>query len=672
MVSRTVCKGGQIIDQLNTESAAMAKKRRQAAAAIADDAVSSAGSATRTEDPAAAGSADMPRVDKSGSSSSGVELILYKLARAAVIILCVQWAFRLGGNYLKRETLPPNVHKVPGAQAHDAVFDSIAHHADDVQPKQLETVYPLWSQPGTRVDVALWLSEDATFHPSTGRRIAFEQDYQIGDWDDVRRRSFDVDVSESVRNNGSLYAHVFVFRSPDSHRGSGEPDLPSDLAAHRSYLLTRYLPRRKDATSRRLFISSQNSSRAESSRDIISYWHPNVTISIAGDPGAMSLDSIHPIARQFITLDPTDSRDASGRNGFYLPVVYLDEFWLLREHMQPIDSRTQSLTLHFELSQTSMMRMQTLAALDASFRQQALQMGGSGAEFEELKRILLETNVYLLATTVLVSLLHAVFEFLAFKNDIQHFRSRKDNVGLSVNAILINIGVQAVVLLYLADSAEETSWMILLGSGVGLAIEVWKLTRSVDVRIRRVPGSMLPYRLRLADKRTLSVAEQQTKQYDEQASHWLLLGCIPLLLAYAVYALAYGSFRSRYSFLITTLAGFVYVYGFLSLVPALWINYRLKSVAHMPRRTLVYKFLNTIVDDFAALIVKQPLLARLAAFRDDVVFIIYLYQSYIYRTDDRRANEYGQVDAKSSSTSGGHMHGRTAGVAALDEEKKAR
>ena len=38
-------------------------------------------------------------------------------------------------------------------------------------------------------------------------------------------------------------------------------------------------------------------------------------------------------------------------------------------------------------------------------------------------------------------------------------------------------------------------------------------------------------------------------------------------------------------------------------------------------RTLTYKFLNTIVDDFFSFVISMPLLHRLACFRDDVVFV---------------------------------------------------
>jgi hypothetical protein len=49
------------------------------------------------------------------------------------------------------------------------------------------------------------------------------------------------------------------------------------------------------------------------------------------------------------------------------------------------------------------------------------------------------------------------------------------------------------------------------------------------------------------------------------------------------------------------------------------------------------------VDDFFSFVIKMPWLHRLACFRDDVVFLILLYQRWIYRVDKTRANEYGQV-----------------------------
>jgi len=76
--------------------------------------------------------------------------------------------------------------------------------------------------------------------------------------------------------------------------------------------------------------------------------------------------------------------------------------------------------------------------------------------------------------------------------------------------------------------------------------------------------------------------------------------------------------------------------------PQLFINYKLKSVAHLPWRTFTYKALNTFIDDLFAFIIKMPIMHRLSCFRDDAVFLIYLYQRWAYRVDMTRVNEFGQ------------------------------
>lgn len=54
--------------------------------------------------------------------------------------------------------------------------------------------------------------------------------------------------------------------------------------------------------------------------------------------------------------------------------------------------------------------------------------------------------------------------------------------------------------------------------------------------------------------------------------------------------------------------------------------------------------INTFIDDLMAFgVLKMPLLHRLATLRDDVVFLVYLYQRQIYAIDNLRANEFGQV-----------------------------
>ena len=58
--------------------------------------------------------------------------------------------------------------------------------------------------------------------------------------------------------------------------------------------------------------------------------------------------------------------------------------------------------------------------------------------------------------------------------------------------------------------------------------------------------------------------------------------------------------------------GAVYTFGFILMCPQLYLNYKLKSVAHLPWRQMTYKFLNTIIDDLFAFVIKMPLLHRLS------------------------------------------------------------
>ena len=67
----------------------------------------------------------------------------------------------------------------------------------------------------------------------------------------------------------------------------------------------------------------------------------------------------------------------------------------------------------------------------------------------------------------------------------------------------------------------------------------------------------------------------------------------------------------------------------------------------MPWRVMSYKFINTFIDDLFAFVVPMPTMHRLACFRDDIIFFVFLYQRYLYPVDKTRRNEFGQ-SAKST------------------------
>jgi hypothetical protein len=223
---------------------------------------------------------------------------------------------------------------------------------------------------------------------------------------------------------------------------------------------------------------------------------------------------------------------------------------------------------------------------------------------------------------------------LAFKNDIQFWNKNKSMEGLSAKSVVLNFICQVIIFLYLLDN--ETSWMILLSSGVGLCIEFWKIGKAMHVEIDR--SGRIPL-LKFRDRE--SYANNKTKEYDDIAMKFLTYVLFFLAACFAVYSLKYDKHKNWYSWILSSLTSCVYMFGFIMMCPQLFINYKLQSVAHMPWRQMTYKFLNTIIDDLFAFVIKMPLLHRLSVFRDDVIFLIYLYQRWVYPVDRKRVNEFG-------------------------------
>jgi hypothetical protein len=477
-----------------------------------------------------------------------------------------------------------------------------------------DKISPIWPE-GTPMDMSVYLSESPILStpllsPEMQEKKVFdEKEIKLGDWDEKRSVAVDVKFSENVQRNGTLFAHIVVAR----HGAEMDPAAPGYDRSQTfvvTRLLTRYHPKKKIIKTKKLIGGSEEeeenheevpATTPDGKPVIASYWHSNLTLNIIPDGGVLAWRTLPPPLRQHVVLERTGAREETGRNGWYYPIVYPNEFWLLRDHMVELNSTVESLPLYIDVSPMSWWKFQLIASMDFSFKQSTAnpnaalgQTASTGAELEEFKRVLIETNVWLLGTTAVVSLLHTVFEMLAFKNDISHWRNKKDNVGVSVRTILANVFMQTVIFLYLLDNSEGTSWMILFGQGFGILLEAWKITRTVDVKIiPSAPGSLFPFKIVFEDKHKLSQLEKETKAYDEEAFRYLYWVAIPLLLAYAVYSLLYDTHKSWYSFIITTLVGSVYAYGFLMMVPSLYINYKLKSVAHMPRKTMIYKLLNT-------------------------------------------------------------------------------
>ena len=175
-----------------------------------------------------------------------------------------------------------------------------------------------------------------------------------------------------------------------------------------------------------------------------------------------------------------------------------------------------------------------------------------------MKRMWIETDKILLGVTFVVSLLHSLFECLAFKNDIQFWNSKDSMEGISVRSLYFHLIQSIIIFLYLCDN--ETSWMILIQTAAAIGMECWKIQRASKV----TKIDTFPY-FKLEDKE--SYVESETKEYDRIAMSYMTKLAIPIIICYAIYSVIYNEHKSWYSFILNTLVGCIYTFGFINMTP---------------------------------------------------------------------------------------------------------
>lgn len=195
-----------------------------------------------------------------------------------------------------------------------------------------------------------------------------------------------------------------------------------------------------------------------------------------------------------------------------------------------------------------------------------------------------------------------------------------------------------IIFLYLYD--ERSSMLILIPTGIGALIELWKCKKILKMDISwsgvkvRTDGA----------KDSVLKAEKETNELDREGMKYLSYILYPLVVGYAIYSLIYHPHKSWYNWTLNSAVSGVYAFGFLFMLPQLFINYKLKSVASLPWRAFMYKAFNTFIDDVFAFIITMPTAHRVACFRDDIVFLIYLYQRWLYPVDKTRIDAGVSMD----------------------------
>uniref|UniRef100_A0A8C1BCW9 Lipid scramblase CLPTM1L n=1 Tax=Cyprinus carpio carpio TaxID=630221 RepID=A0A8C1BCW9_CYPCA len=413
-------------------------------------------------------------------------------------------------------------------------------------------------------------------------------------------RLVNVSLPKKTRKNGTLYAMVFL------HQAGVSPWQDPHQVHLVTQLTTYMLPKPPEISLITGQDEPQQSSDSEQDRPV-SHWRSRLTVNVVSENFLFDREALPGDVHRYMRVYQ------SGKKMIYLPLLFVDELSNRVKDLMEINSSTTELPLTISYDSIALGKLRFWIHMqDAVYSLQ--QFGFTEKDADEIKGIFVDTNLYFLALTFFVAAFHLLFDFLAFKNDISFWKHKKSMVGMSSKAVLWRCFSTIVIFLYLLD--EQTSLLVLVPAGIGSLIEVWKVKKAFKIHV--IWRGLTPTFL------VNSLNEQRNMTH-----------------CGAVYSLVFVKYKSWYSWIINSLVNGVYAFGFLFMLPQLFVNYKLKSVAHLPWKAFMYKAFNTFIDDVFAFIITMPTSHRLACFRDDVVFLVYLYQRWLYPVDKTRVNEYG-------------------------------
>eukprot|EP00928_Gymnodinium_smaydae_P010932 TRINITY_DN14115_c0_g6_i1.p1 TRINITY_DN14115_c0_g6~~TRINITY_DN14115_c0_g6_i1.p1 ORF type:complete len:838 (-),score=211.40 TRINITY_DN14115_c0_g6_i1:23-2407(-) len=370
-----------------------------------------------------------------------------------------------------------------------------------------------------------------------------------------------------------------------------------------------------------------------------------------------------PIAERDVRYHLLQVKGEQGKR--YPPPLALDQSGVQQRHWRALDSNVSKddPKLTIEVSSQGMLRYSIVETLKESLKVY-FRMGIKERDLEDMKDFLFRYPLHIMVLMQVIGLMQTILTTLAFKNDISFFRGRSDYSGLSSRSLATDTLQDIVIFLYLYDY-DDISRIVLFQVGTSAIIAAWKYRRvaRLGVEFQYCLPWVTHNRAEASDAN-----EKSTEDIDAKGMQYLKYVLYPLSAIWGIYNLYHYSYKSWWSWLISSLADFAYTFGFINMMPQIFINYKLKSVAHMPWRVLIYKFFNTFIDDVFAFFIMSDYMTkkhRFMTLRDDVIFFVFLYQRQIYKVDPNRPDEFGFVygDAEGAEAAGGTAGKADAAVA---------
>ena len=329
-----------------------------------------------------------------------------------------------------------------------------------------------------------------------------------------------------------------------------------------------------------------------------------VDLRLIQDTAAFPRDAMPPHAAPYLrTLTlPTPAAHQQQQHSFYLPRMAANPVRPTRDRLLPLNASVSRLPLRLTLAPIAAGAWNLMSLMDASISTQH-SMGASAKDTDDVIRLLNDTPSWLLVVIFGVTFLHTLFELLALQSDVSFWAGARSLRGISVRSLGVQAASQVVITAYLAR--EGSSLLVTVPSAAGVVLALWKISRAGGWTVERRAGCC-PWPVHDAALAG-SAVEGGAGEFDREAVGAMTALLAPLLVGAAARSLVHDMHAGWVDWALGTAVAAVYGFGFALMTPQLWMNYRLKSVAHLPWNVLGFRFFNTIIDDVFAAFIKMPL-----------------------------------------------------------------
>lgn len=215
-------------------------------------------------------------------------------------------------------------------------------------------------------DLYFYVSEDFNYKKFDEKSLVWFQDGLVyGDWssgknnDGSYSRTTTLKASEKLKNNGTIYLHIYGTKTGKSPDPASGDDYAGFEVAYVRRQLNKFKKIRYQKTQNLLTGATEKSAeevaKAEiMTNEIMSHWHPNVTVNIVVDQTNWVKGTVPPPLDEYVQFLPTGNS--------YMPILFVNDYWNMLRDYQPLNSTTTDLELTITFHPLSLFKFQLYAA----------------------------------------------------------------------------------------------------------------------------------------------------------------------------------------------------------------------------------------------------------------------------------------------------------------------